>query len=75
MIAHMDDVGEFAKVILVVSGGLSLAIGIRVLAGRLAIPTAGLLLVVAAVASDLVDRLSTILTFQDVQRIATLASS
>ena len=54
-------------------GGLSLAIGVRVLAGRLAIPTAGLLLVVAAVASDVVDRLATILTFEDVQRIATLA--
>ena len=69
----MDDVGEFAKIVLVVSGGLSLAIGVRVIAGRLAIPTAGLLLVVAAVASDVVERLSTILTFPDVQRIATLA--
>lgn len=69
----MDDVGEFAKIVLVVSGGLSLAIGVRVVAGRLAIPTAGMLLVVAAVASDVVDRVSTILTFQDVQRIATLA--
>ena len=69
----MDDVAEFAKVILVVCGGLSLALGIRVVAGRLAIPTAGLLLVVAAVASDAIDRLATILTFEDVQRIATLA--
>ena len=57
----MDDVAEFAKVILVVCGGLSLALGIRVVAGRLAIPTAGLLLVVAAVASDAIDRLATIL--------------
>ncbi len=69
----VDDVSEFAKVILVVCGGLSLAIGVRVVAGRLAIPTAGLLLVAAAVASDLVDRLTTILTFEDVQRVATLA--
>ena len=69
----MDDVGEFAKIVLVVSGGLSLAIGVRVVAGRLAIPTAGMLLVVAAVASAGVDRVSTIRTFQDVQRIATLA--
>ncbi len=72
-IAVVDDVAEFAKVILVVSGGLSLAIGVRVVAGRLAIPTAGLLLVAAAVASDLVERLSEVLTFQDVQRVATLA--
>ena len=58
---------------LVVSGGLVLAIGVRLLAGRLGIPTAGLLLVAAAVASDLIDRLSTVLSFEDVQRIATLA--
>ncbi|MBA2295041.1 MAG: cation:proton antiporter [Actinobacteria bacterium] len=69
----MNDLLEFGKLVLVVSSGLSLAIAIRVVAGRLAIPTAGLLLVVAAVASDLVDRLATILSFEDVQRIATLA--
>ena len=50
-----------------------LAIGVRVVAGRLGVPTAGLLLVAAAAASDLVDRLATILTFDDVQKIATLA--
>ena len=71
--SDMDDVGEFARIILVVCGGLSLAIGVRVIAGRLAIPTAGLLLVVAAVASDAVPRLATVLSFEDVQRIATLA--
>ena len=69
----MDDVFDFGQLVLVVSGGLLLAIGVRVVAGRLAIPTAGLLLVVAAVASDLVDRLATVLTFEDVQRVATLA--
>ena len=69
----MDDVLDFGKLVLVVSSGLSLAIAVRVVAGRLAIPTAGLLLVVAAVASDVVDRLGTILSFEDVQRIATLA--
>lgn len=69
----MQDILEFGELLLVVCGGLTLAIGVRVLAGRLAIPAAGLLLVAAAVASDVVDRLSTILSFQDVQRIATLA--
>ena len=69
----MDDILEFGKLVLVVSSGLSLAIAVRVVAGRLAIPTAGLLLVVAAAASDVVDRLATILSFEDVQRIATLA--
>ena len=69
----MDDVFEFGRLVLVVSGGLLLAIGVRAVAGRLAVPAAALLLVAAAVASDLIDRLTTILTFQDVQRIATLA--
>ncbi len=69
----MNDLLEFGKLVLVVSSGLSLAIAVRIIAGRLAIPTAGLLLVVAALASDLVDRLATILSFEDVQRIATLA--
>jgi potassium/hydrogen antiporter len=70
---HVDDILDFGTVMLVVSGGLVLAIGVRVLASRLGIPTAGLLLVSAALASDLVDRLSTVLSFEDVQRIATLA--
>ena len=69
----MDDTLEFAKLVLVACAGLSLAIAVRVLAGRLAIPTAGLLLVVAAAASDVFDRLTTILSFEDVQRITTLA--
>jgi cell volume regulation protein A len=69
----VQDILDFGELLLVVCGGLTLAIGVRILAGRLAIPTAGLLLVAAAVASDVVDRLSTILSFQDVQRIATLA--
>ena len=69
----MDDILDFGTVVLVVSGGLVLAIGVRLLAGRLGIPTAGLLLVAAAAASDLIDRLSTVLSFEDVQRIATLA--
>lgn len=64
---------DFGQVILVVSGGLLLAIGVRMLAGRLAVPTAGLLLVAAAVASDVVDRLGTILSIEDVQRIVSLA--
>ncbi len=69
----MNDLLDFGTVVLVASAGLLLAIAVRLLAARVGIPTAGLLLVVAAAASDLVDRLSTILTFQDVQRIATLA--
>jgi cell volume regulation protein A len=69
----VDNILDFGTVLLVVSSGLVLAIAVRLLAGRLGIPTAGLLLVAAAVASDLVERLRTVLSFEDVQRIATLA--
>ncbi len=69
----MDDVDAFAQVLLVVCAGLLLAIGIRIVSGRLSIPSAGLLLVAAAVASDLVDDLQDVLTFADVQKVATLA--
>lgn len=69
----MNDILEFGRIILVVAGGLSLAIAVRVAAARIGLPTAALLLTVAAIASDLSDRLATLLTFQDVQRVATLA--
>ena len=70
---HVDDILEFGRIILVVAGGLSLAIVVRVAAARIGLPTAALLLTVAALASDLSDRLATLLSFQDVQRVATLA--
>jgi potassium/hydrogen antiporter len=73
MIALVDDLLEFGKLVLFVSGALTVAIAVRGVAGRLAIPTAGALLVVAAAASDVFDRLSTVLSFEDVQRVATLA--
>lgn len=69
----MQDLLDFADVVLAVSAGLSIAIVIRVIASRLRLPTAALLLVAAAVASDLVTRLSELLSFEDVQQIATLA--
>ena len=48
---HMGDIVDFGTVLLFVSGGLVLAIGVRLLASRLGIPTAGLLL-----APDAIDR-------------------
>ncbi len=69
----VDELGDFAQSILVVATGLSLAIGVRLLAARARIPTAAPLLVLAALASDLSDRLAGVLTFDDVQRIATVA--
>jgi len=72
-IVAVDDIIDFGRIILFASGALLLAIGVRMVAGRLAVPTAGLLLVAAAAASDIVDRLGAALTFEDVQRITTLA--
>ena len=69
----MDDILDFGRIILVVAGALSIAIFVRVFASRIGLPTAALLLIVAAVASEISDRLASLLTFQDVQRVATLA--
>ena len=69
----MSDIVEFGRIIVVVSGGLSIAILVRVIAARIGLPTAAPLLVAAAVASEVSDRLASLLSFVDVQRIATLA--
>lgn len=69
----MDDILDFGRIILVVAGALSIAIFVRVIASRIGLPTAALLLIVAAVASEVSDRLAGLVTFQDVQRVATLA--
>ena len=69
----MNDILEFGRIILLVAGALSLAIAVRIVAARIGLPTAALLLTVAAVASDLSDWLASLLSFQDVQRVATLA--
>ena len=69
----MGDVAEFGRAVLVVSAGLSLAVAGRVLAGRLGVPSAALLLVVAAAASDLSSRLADLLTITEVQRLTTVA--
>jgi cell volume regulation protein A len=69
----VDDIVDFGREILILAGGLSLAIVVRVAAARIGLPTAALLLTVAAVASDVSDWLANLLSFQDVQRIATVA--
>ena len=72
-IGAVDDILDFGRIILVVAGALSIAIFVRVFASRIGLPTAALLLIVAAVVSEFSDRLASLLTFQDVQRVATLA--
>lgn len=69
----MNDLRTFSETILVVSAGLTLAIALRVVSARLRIPTAAPLLIVAALATDVSDRLASALSFTDVQRIATVA--
>jgi cell volume regulation protein A len=69
----VNDIVEFGRIILFVAGALSVAILVRVVAARIGLPTAALLLVVAAIASDVSDRLAGLLSFADVQRVATLA--
>ncbi len=69
----MGDITTFGRVIEVVAVALALAIVVRVIASRIGLPTAALLLTVTAIASDLSDRLAGLLSFQDVQRVATLA--
>ena len=69
----MDDITTFGKAIEFVAIALTLAIVVRVIAARIGVPTAALLLTVTAVASEFSERLAGLLTFQDVQRVATLA--
>ncbi len=69
----MDDITTFGKAIEFVAVALTLAIVVRVIAARIGLPTAALLLTVTAIASDFSERLADLLTFQDVQRVATLA--
>ena len=69
----MPGILDFGRVILFVAGALSVAIVVRIIAGRIGVPTAALLLVVAAVAAELSDRLASLVSFEDVQRVATLA--
>jgi len=69
----MDDITTFGKAIEFVAVALTLAIVVRVIAARIGLPTAALLLAVTAVASEFSERLASLVSFQDVQRVATLA--
>ncbi len=69
----MNEIGTFAQMILVVAAGFSLALFGRSAIERLAIPSAALFLVAAAVASDLSPRLGEAISFVTVERIAVVA--
>jgi cell volume regulation protein A len=69
----MTEIREFGLVVLVVSASIALAIVARPLSDRLRIPVAALLLVAAAVASDVIPSLGNALSIEDVQMISTAA--
>ena len=69
----MTEISTFAEMILVVAAGFSLALFGRTAIERLAIPSAALFLVAAAVASDLSPRLGNAISFVTVERIAVVA--
>src|SRR5688572_20286264 len=69
----MDEIATFGEIVLVVAAGFSLALFGRLLTERLAIPSAALFLVVAAVASDLVPELQDAISFVTVERVAVVA--
>ena len=69
----MDEIRTFGELVLIVSAGLSLAVLGRTLTERLAIPSAALFLLAAALASDLVPEVNDALSFLEVERIAVVA--
>lgn len=69
----MSEIADFGQIVLVVSAGFSLALFGRALTERLAIPSAALFLVAAALASDLVPELGNAVSFVTVERIAVVA--
>ena len=69
----MSEIGDFGLIVLVVAGGVSLALYGRAITERLAIPSAALFLVAAAVISDLVPRIHDEISFVTVERIGVVA--
>ena len=69
----MDEIATFGVLVLVVAGGVSLALLGRLLTERFAIPSAALFLLAAAAASDLVASFRDAISFVAVERIAVVA--
>ena len=69
----MEELTSFGGIVLVVSGGLLLALVATKLSERVPVPEPALFLILAAVASDVFPALSDRLSIQDVERIAVVA--
>jgi cell volume regulation protein A len=69
----VEEIREFATIVLIVTGGFSLALALSKLSERFPIPAPVLLLLVAAVASDLFPGLEGYVPIQTVERIGVVA--
>jgi potassium/hydrogen antiporter len=69
----MSEIPDFGLIVLIVAAGVSLALFGRVLTERLAIPSAALFLVAAAVVSELVPEVGDRISFVTVERIGVVA--
>ena len=69
----MNEIADFGQIVLVVAAGFSLALFGRAITERVAIPSAALFLVAAALASDLVPALGNAVSFVTVERIGVVA--
>jgi cell volume regulation protein A len=68
-----DEIIEFGRLVLIVGGGFTLAVVSNKLSARIRVPAPALLLLAAAVASDLAPAVHEHLSVRDVERIAVVA--
>ena len=69
----MDEVAAFGEIVLLLAGGLTLALLSTKLTERVPIPGPAIFLVAAAVASDLFPGLGEALSIRDVERVGVVA--
>jgi potassium/hydrogen antiporter len=69
----LNEIADFGEVILIVSAGFSLALLGRTITEKLAIPSAALFLLAAAIASDVFPSLGEAISFVTVERVAVVA--
>lgn len=69
----MNEIAKFGEIVLIVAAGFSLALLGRTIIERLAVPSAALFLLAAAVASDLWPGLGEAISFVTVERVAVVA--
>jgi cell volume regulation protein A len=69
----MTEIGEFGEAVLVVSAGLTLALAVRGLLDRIALPAAALFLVAAALLAEIFPGLAEAFSIEEVERIAVVA--